>query len=116
MAARPPVRAGSQQEQQHGILNTMPSALRPGGSTTRWRRIRLFVLRRDQYICALCGEGGADSAGHILARVHGGDDSPSNLQAEHLVCPDGTGGNLSKGSKLVVRTTRGMQPNTSRTW
>lgn len=70
----------------------MTSALRPGGSTTRWRKIRRQVLDRDGWACrwpcptdldpdALCGAY-ADTCGHIVARHHGGGDELTNLRAE----------------------------------
>ena len=40
--------------------------------TTKWKRIRLEVLDRDDRICAYCG-GIADTVDHIQSRVSGGD-------------------------------------------
>lgn len=56
------------------------------GSTRQWRRIVVFVVERDCGICALCGNFGANSADHKLARAFGGTDELSNLQAVHQAC------------------------------
>ena len=66
----------------------MSSALSAAGSTTRWRRIRLAVFARDGRVCQvpladgrICGRA-ASTIGHIVPRMHGGDDRWSNLRAE----------------------------------
>lgn len=87
----------------------MSSALRPGGSTTRWRKLRLLVLQRDRGICWLCGKPGATTVDHKVPRKSGGDDSLGNLAAAHAAC------NGRKGSRLVAGTNTG-QPTTSRLW
>lgn len=86
----------------------MTSALRPGGSTTRWRRLRTVVLVRDKGVCWLCN-GKADQVDHVVPRVHGGTDGLNNLKAICRPC------NLAKGSK-IIRGTRQTQPTTSRLW
>lgn len=99
----------------------MGSALTARGSTRRWRRLRLWVLNRDGWLCqargtvpaewgswasiyagedwpriggrpAVCGRY-ADHADHVDGRAGGGDDDVSNLRA---TCPDH---NLSKGAR-----------------
>lgn len=50
------------------------------------------VIARDGGICHLCGEGGADSADHVISRAMGGPDTLDNLKAAHLLC------NLRKGN------------------
>ena len=71
----------------------MSSALRPGGSTSRWRRIRRRILERDGWRCqvpvefgALCLKPATD-CGHIVARYLWppgvpGVDGDDNLRAE----------------------------------
>lgn len=90
------------------------TALRPGGSTRLWRRIRLYVLERDGWRCRVPvdGDGRIDPAGrpcglpavtadHVIPRalwpagVPGVDD-PGNLRA---ACEPH---NLSKGGRLDV--------------
>ena len=45
-----------------------------------WRTRRSIVLKRDQSICYLCGEAGADTVDHVIA---GDDHSLENLKAVH---------------------------------
>lgn len=61
------------------------------GSTRAWRRLRAHVLERDGHRCQRLVRVGdewvkcnapATHAGHIVARVLGGKDTESNLQAE----------------------------------
>lgn len=61
-----------------------------GGSTRAWRRLRRYVLERDGYRCRvvvdeatgqLCGTW-ADTAGHVIAKADGGQDTAENLRAE----------------------------------
>jgi 5-methylcytosine-specific restriction endonuclease McrA len=90
------------------------SALRPGGSTRRWRLIRAAILRRDRHRCqfpgrapidpgswadltalpelpvGVCGEY-ADHVDHLITRYAGGGDTPLNLRA---ACADH---NLTRG-------------------
>jgi hypothetical protein len=40
--------------------------------TTKWKRMRLEILDRDDRICAYCG-GIADTVDHIVSRATGGD-------------------------------------------
>lgn len=55
------------------------SALLPGGSTRRWRKIRIRILRRDGYRCAICGKR-ANHVDHIRLRSQNGGDHPNNLR------------------------------------
>jgi 5-methylcytosine-specific restriction endonuclease McrA len=64
----------------------MTSALRPGGSTNKWRQLRVQILARDNSICWLCGGAGADSVDHLIARDDGGTDAADNLRAAHVGC------------------------------
>lgn len=52
------------------------------GSTRQWRITREAILRRDGYVCQVDGCGReAVHVDHILAKVNGGSDDPSNLRA-----------------------------------
>lgn len=57
-----------------------------------WKKQRLRVLARDNYICAYCGNR-ANEADHIIPKVKGGDDSMENLVAACREC------NNRKGKK-----------------
>ena len=59
-----------------------------------WKRTRLVVLRRDQNICAYCGDV-ATQVDHVVPRVDGGSDALDNLVASCRRC------NLLKGRRSV---------------
>ena len=61
-------------------------------SSSNWKRQRLRVLARDQYICYICG-GTATAVDHIYPRALGGESSLDNLAAICKPC------NSSKGSR-----------------
>lgn len=88
----------------------MPSSLRRKGSTTRWRKLRAYVLARDRYVCWICNMPGANSVDHKVPIARGGGDELINLAAAHLSCND------SKGTRLIVGPKPGQQPVTSREW
>ena len=71
------------------------SSLKKGGSTTRWRKIREKILRRDDYTCQQCGQYG-DTVDHIVPRSMGGDDHFENLQCLCSKC------NYSKGGRFFA--------------
>lgn len=55
-----------------------------GGSTTRWRRTRAYVLARDHHTCRIGADGctvRATHVDHIIPRENGGTDEESNLRA-----------------------------------
>jgi 5-methylcytosine-specific restriction enzyme A len=58
------------------------------GYGARWRKLRAFVLRRDDYLCQSCRRAGrlalATSVDHVVAKASGGGDDPSNLTS---LCP-----------------------------
>lgn len=72
--------------------------MRQGGSTRAWRKLRAYVLARDDYRCqrpeAHDCQGYATDAGHIVARSAGGRDTPENLRAE---CARG---NRAEGARM----------------
>ena len=50
----------------------------------RWREHTVpRILRRDNGICHICGQPGADTADHIIPVAHGGTDDDTNLAAAH---------------------------------
>ncbi len=67
--------------------------IRRNGSSTRWRKLRAFVLKRDNYTCYYCGITTANTCDHLTPLHKGGTDELSNLVAACSAC------NYSKGSK-----------------
>jgi 5-methylcytosine-specific restriction endonuclease McrA len=73
-----------------------------GGSTTRWRNLRAYVLRRDGYVCRVGLPGCTGKApllgghvDHIIPKENGGEDTETNLRASCQHC------NLSRGKARV---------------
>jgi hypothetical protein len=59
------------------------------GTEADWRATRRQVYERDRGICHVCGRDVAWDAyecGHIIDRVCGGTDRPSNLVTMHALC------------------------------
>lgn len=50
-----------------------------------WKKQRLRVLRRDNYVCRYCN-GVANEADHVIPKVRGGDDSMENLVSACRSC------------------------------
>jgi 5-methylcytosine-specific restriction endonuclease McrA len=55
-------------------------------------RLAVYILRRDGYRCAWCG-GTATTVDHVVPRIDGGTDDPSNCVAACERC------NKSKGRR-----------------
>ncbi len=56
------------------------------GMTRIWAYVRGQVLRRDESTCQLCGHVGYCEVDHIVPRVRGGNDDPSNLRCLCVPC------------------------------
>lgn len=70
------------------------------GYGNAWEETRLYVLRRDKYLCQACLKAGTITAlvvgepshprsghvDHIIPKSQGGTDDPSNLQALCRLC------------------------------
>lgn len=49
-------------------------------NSSRWKKIREQILRRDGYVCYICG-GEANTVDHMVPVARGGTDQPDNLAA-----------------------------------
>ena len=67
--------------------------IKRNGSTSRWRKIRLAILRRDNHTCYYCGIPQATTVDHLTPVEQGGDDSFNNLVSACANC------NYSKGNR-----------------
>lgn len=65
-----------------------------GGS--KWKKLRLQILARDNHTCAYCG-GEATTIDHIIPKAKGGSDTESNLIACCRTC------NTLKSDKALQR-------------
>lgn len=61
-------------------------SIQPDIYSYEWQETRKRILKRDGYICYLCGGPGAQSVDHIIARANGGTNDDSNLAAAHSLC------------------------------
>ena len=48
-----------------------------------WTRRRARILARDQGICHVCGQPGADEVDHVIPLAEGGPDTDENCAAIH---------------------------------
>lgn len=63
--------------------------------TTAYKKVRLKVLARDNYVCRYC-QGQADTVDHLIPLVSGGDPlDPDNMAAACRRC------NSSKGARVA---------------
>ena len=67
---------------------------RGGGDPDRWTAIRIKILERDEYQCQFCGRK-ARTVDHLLPKMRGGTEDPSNLVASCKSC------NMRKGCRTV---------------
>jgi len=64
--------------------------------TGKWKKLRITILDRDGWLCALCNRP-AHTVDHIIPRVKGGDMwNPDNLQSMCKSC------NSSKGGRFFI--------------
>ena len=69
------------------------NSIKRNGSTTRWRKIRVAILRRDNNTCYYCGIPTATTVDHLTPVEQGGDDNFNNLVSACANC------NYSKGNR-----------------
>jgi len=67
--------------------------IKRNGSTSRWRKIRVAILKRDNYTCYYCGTPQANTCDHLTPLDKGGTNDFSNLVAACANC------NYSKGNR-----------------
>ena len=84
------------------------SALTPSGSRWAWSRLRAAVLKAEPW-CRMCRARGkytrAVTVDHVVQRVDGGSDHPSNLTPLCDDCHKAKG--RGDGSQRIVRGTAG---------
>jgi 5-methylcytosine-specific restriction endonuclease McrA len=64
---------------------TKPTKGRTSKYPASLKLIKRWVLQRDNYTCAYCGDLGLE-VDHVIPRMHGGRDIPSNLVASCSRC------------------------------
>ena len=69
------------------------NSIKRNGSTTRWRKIRVAILRRDNNTCYYCGIPTATTVDHLTPVEQGGNNTITNLVAACSYC------NNSKGNR-----------------
>lgn len=77
------------------------------GNTTKrgygapWRKIRVRILKRDNYLCQPCKRAGklspANEVDHVINKERGGTDDDDNLQS---ICGDCHKAKTAKESKV----------------
>ena len=80
--------------------------------SAEWKRIRLRVLIRDQYVCAYCGEV-ADQVDHVIPRSAGGSNDMDNCVACCRRCNIAKGGVRTKKVFLSKSATPPVFPSFS---
>jgi 5-methylcytosine-specific restriction endonuclease McrA len=48
-----------------------------------WDKLRESILERDNWVCYICGNPGADTVDHVTSLARGGTNAHSNLAAVH---------------------------------
>lgn len=80
----------------------------------RWReRTVPRIIRRDNGICWICGQPGADTADHIIPVADGGTDDETNLAAAHH-----TPCNVRRGARTIdtIRTELAHEAGAQPAW
>jgi len=52
-----------------------------------WNKVRVSILKRDNYICQICKKEGRE-VHHIIPKINGGGDNPENLITLCFDCHD----------------------------
>lgn len=68
---------------------------RPRPRTSLSNKVRFLILKRDKYVCQICGRSGANGyqlhIDHKVPRAKGGSDSMDNLWVLCSICNSGKG-------------------------
>ena len=62
------------------------------GSTRRWRKLRAYIIQRDQGCCQRCAGRHRLEVHHLVPATAGGQDTPGNLRTLCQTCHDGLHG------------------------
>jgi 5-methylcytosine-specific restriction endonuclease McrA len=81
----------------------------------KWKKLRITILDRDGWQCALCNKPG-HTVDHIIPRVKGGDMWASdNLQVLCKSCNSSKGGRFFSGKATPPVFSQRSLPKTTRT-
>ena len=89
----------------------LSSSLKDSGSSSRWRKIRQQVIRRDG-VCQQCGSDEKLSVDHIVPRTLGGNDSMNNLQCLCSSCNSRKGGRFFESTRTPPTLPVSFYPET----
>lgn len=94
-----------------GQVTRMGTSIR---GSRRWRQVIVpRIIRRDNGICHICGQPGADTADHIIPVADGGTDHETNLAAaHHIPC------NVRRGNRPLdtIRTELAHETGATSAW
>lgn len=68
-------------------------------------RVNRRALLRNNDVCWLCGQSGADSADHVVPVSLGGSDAMENLRPAHLECNKRRGNRAREDTKILRTST-----------
>ena len=72
--------------EQHRDASTRLRRRRMGLSGGAWDTVRRRVLKRDQGVCYLCDQLGAEEVDHLIPVAEGGTSRMDNLASAHSAC------------------------------
>lgn len=72
--------------------------------STEWKRLRLQILKEDEYTCYMCG-GEANEVDHLIPRSRGGSDERENLAAACKRCNNLKSARVAKPVFLIQPAT-----------
>lgn len=78
-------------------------------NTAEWKRTRTRILKRDQGICYICHQPGANQVDHKTPRAEGGTDEDWNLAAIHST-PCHSAKTLAEAARGRARHSRRRTP------
>jgi hypothetical protein len=81
----------------------------PKGSQEYWRRVRYYIIERDDFRCQACRKQGKYkdfTVHHIIPRIEGGEDDPENLITLHALCHDYVEAKGFKTRESIINCTK----------